>query len=280
MVDWHLYVPQSRMGIDDLVLRARTAEASGFDGVAFLDHLETPMAPDSPIWEAMTIATWVAARTDRLRIGHLVLCDPFRSPAVLAKQAVTLAEASGGRFDLGLGSGSMPDELAKFGFGTATGVERVAALEQTLIALRRYWDGDDGAQQPRPSQPIPVLLGGRGPRMLELVRRHADWWNLPATYVNELPKLLPAIGTARASVQQMVGFIGKDADAEAVADKSRRRWGHLGPGLVCGRAEELIDHFARLRDQGAQRFYVWFADFGAPESIAEFGESVIREFPN
>ena len=280
MVEWHLYIPQSRMGIDDLVLRARTAEASGFDGVAFLDHLETPMAPDSPIWEAMTIATWVAARTERLRIGHLVLCDPFRSPAVLAKQAVTLAEASGGRFDLGLGSGSMPDELAKFGFGTATGKERVAALEQTLIALKHYWDGDDGAQQPRPSQPIPVLLGGRGPRMLELVRRHADWWNLPATYVDELPKLLPAIGTARASVQQMVGFIGKNADAEAVTDKSRRRWGHLGPGLVCGRADELIDYFGRLRDQGAQRFYVWFADFGAPESIAEFGESVIREFPN
>ncbi|MBI3689200.1 MAG: LLM class flavin-dependent oxidoreductase, partial [Mycolicibacterium aromaticivorans] len=44
MVDWHLYIPQSRMGIDDLVVRARTAEASGFDGVAFLDHLETPMA--------------------------------------------------------------------------------------------------------------------------------------------------------------------------------------------------------------------------------------------
>ena len=196
------------------------------------------MAPASPIWEAMTTATWVAARTERLRIGHLVLCDPFRAPAVLAKQAVTLAEASGGRFDLGLGSGSMPDELAKFGFGTATGKERVAALEQTLIALRNYWDGD-AAQQPQPSQRIPVLLGGRGPRMLELVRDHADWWNLPATYVDDLPTLLPAIGNARASVQQMVGFIGRDADAEAVTDKSRRRWGHLGPGLVCGRADEL-----------------------------------------
>jgi alkanesulfonate monooxygenase SsuD/methylene tetrahydromethanopterin reductase-like flavin-dependent oxidoreductase (luciferase family) len=279
MVEWHLYIPQSRMGIDDLVLRARTAEASGFDGVAFLDHLETPMAPASPIWEAMTTATWVAARTESLRIGHLVLCDPFRAPAVLAKQAVTLAEASGGRFDLGLGSGSMPDELAKFGFGTATGKQRVAALEQTLIALKGYWAGDD-AQQPQPSRPIPLLLGGRGPRMLELVRQYADWWNLPATYVQELPKLLPAIGAARASVQQMVGFIGRNADGDDVADKSLRRWGHLGPGLVCGRADELIAYFARLRDQGAQRFYIWFADFGAPESIAEFGETVIAAFPN
>jgi hypothetical protein len=116
--------------------------------------------------------------------------------------------------------------------------------------------------------------------MLELVRQYADWWNLPATYVGELPKLLPTIGTARASVQQMVGFVGRDADADAVADKSRRRWGHLGPGLVCGRANELIEYFTTLRDQGAQRFYVWFADFGSPESIAEFGETVIGEFGN
>ena|SRR5271157_3700637 len=95
MVEWFLFVPQSRLGLDDLVARAQAAEASGFDGVALLDHLETPMAPDSPIWEAMTAATWVAARTERLTIGHLVLCDAFRHPAVLAKQAVTLAEASG-----------------------------------------------------------------------------------------------------------------------------------------------------------------------------------------
>ena len=95
MAEWFLYVPQSRQGLDDLVLKARTAETAGFDGIAFLDHLETPMAPASPIWEAMTVATWVAAHTERLKIGHLVLCDAFRHPAVLAKQTVTLAEASG-----------------------------------------------------------------------------------------------------------------------------------------------------------------------------------------
>ena len=71
------------------------AEASGFDGIAFIDHLEAPGQPDENIWEAMGIATWVAAKTERLRIGHLVLCDAFRHPAVLAKQAVTLSDASG-----------------------------------------------------------------------------------------------------------------------------------------------------------------------------------------
>ena len=59
MVGWVLYVPRSRQGIDDLVAKARAAEAAGFDGVALLDHLERPMAPATPIWEAMT-AAWVS----------------------------------------------------------------------------------------------------------------------------------------------------------------------------------------------------------------------------
>lgn len=282
MPEWFLFLPQSRMGVDDLVARAQAAEASGFDGVAFLDHLETPMAPDSPIWEAMTVATWVAAKTERLRIGHLVLCDAFRAPAVLAKQAVTLAEASGGRFELGLGSGSMPDELAKFGFGTASAAERVAGLERTLAALKEYWGAGENTgrtQVPTPARPIPILLGGKGPRMLELVRNYADWWNLPATHVDQLSKLLPSIGPARASVQQMVAFVRAASDRNVVMEKSRRRFGYLGPGLVCGDAGELVEYFTELAQQGAQRFYVWFADFAPPDSIREFGESVISAYP-
>ncbi|MEZ0383095.1 LLM class flavin-dependent oxidoreductase [Mycobacterium sp. pW045] len=275
MAEWFLFLPQSRLSIDDIVLRARTAEASGFDGLAFLDHLETPMAPDAPVWEAMTIATWVAAHTERLRIGHLVLCDAFRHAAVLAKQAVTLAEATGGRFELGLGSGSMPDELARFGLGEPTAGGRVTALAQTVAALKRYWSGGEDTQLPTPSSPIPLLLAGRGPRMLKLVAQHADWWNLPATHVNELPQLVDKIGSARASVQQMVGFVGDGADAEAVIGKARRRFSQLGPGLVCGGADELVAYFTGLRDHGAQRFYVWFSDFAAPETIAEFGKQVV-----
>src|SRR5882757_239916 len=132
MTEWFLFLPQVRMGIPDIVERARAAEASGFDGIAFIDHLEPPGATDQSIWEAMTVATWVAARTERMKIGHLVLCDAFRHPAVLAKEAVTLAEASGGRFELGLGSGSMPKELAKFGLRSGDAVHRIERLDQDL----------------------------------------------------------------------------------------------------------------------------------------------------
>lgn len=276
MTEWFLYLPQIRIELAELVSRVQVAEASGFDGVAFLDHLDTPMAPTTRLWEAMTVATWVAARTERIKIGHVVLCDAFRHPAVLAKQATTLAEASGGRFELGLGSGSVPDELVKYGIATAGPRQRVDALGETLAALREYW-GIEGerAQTPAPSRPIPLVLGGVGPRMLELTRRYADWWNLPATHVHKLPELLPSIGSARASVQQMVGFARRDQDVAAVSETAQRRFGHLGSGLVCGDAATLAEHFRMLEGQGAQRFYVWFADFAEPASIAEFAETVI-----
>lgn len=277
MSEWFLFLPQVRLGVDDIVERARVAEDSGFDGIAFIDHLEAPGATHQSIWEAMTVATWVAARTERLRIGHLVLCDAFRHPAVLAKQAVTLSAASGGRFELGLGSGSWPQEFERFGVETGDAAARVRRLGENLALLQRYWDGDDDrTQTPRPDRPIPLVLGGTGKRMMELVRAHADWWNIPSHQLDRLPALLPTVGSARVSLQQMVGFVGGGADRSAVTERSTRLFGHLGGGLVCGDAAELTAHFAGLSAQGVERFYVWFADFAAPQTISEFAETVIN----
>jgi alkanesulfonate monooxygenase SsuD/methylene tetrahydromethanopterin reductase-like flavin-dependent oxidoreductase (luciferase family) len=284
MVEWYLFLPQLRLSAADIAERARHAEADGFDGMAFIDHLEAPGLPDENIWEAMGIATWVAAKTKRLRIGHLVLCDAFRHPAVLAKQAVTLSDASDGRFELGLGAGSWPAEFTRFGVGQQDPVARVEQLERHLGLIRQYWGDEAGtgeaAQAPRRSHPIPLVLGGTGRRMMELVRKYADWWNLPANHIDKLAKLAPAAGTARVSIQQMVGFVRSGTDPDTVRDVSTRRFGNLGSGLVCGDADELIGHFAGLAAQRVERFYVWFSDFAAPDTLHEFGESVIKAFPN
>ncbi|MBW0013447.1 LLM class flavin-dependent oxidoreductase [Mycobacterium sp.] len=280
MVEWYLFLPQVRLSAAHITERARHAEASGFDGIAFIDHLEAPGLPDESIWEAMAIATWVAAKTERLRIGHLVLCDAFRHPAVLAKQAVTLSDASEGRFDLGLGAGSWPAEFTRFEVGQQNPVARVEQLGRHLALIRQYWGDDESgpSQLPKRSHPIPLVLGGSGPRMMELVRTYADWWNLQANHIDRLPELAPKAGTARVSVQQMVGYVSADGDPQAVRVVSTRRFGNLGPGLVCGDADELIAHFAGLAAQRVERFYVWFADFAAPDSLREFGESVIKAF--
>ena len=283
MADWYLFLPQVRVPVGDIVERARQAEASGFTGIAFIDHLEAPGLPAESIWEAMGIATWVAAKTERLKIGHLVLCDAFRHPAVLAKQAVTLSEASDGRFELGLGTGSWPAELTRFDVGQQDPLARVKQLERNLDLMNQYWGrGGDGAdsQSPLPTHHIPLILGGTGRRMMELVRRHADWWNIPANHVDRLAELAPAAGSARVSIQQMVGFIRKNSDPAKVREVSGRRFGNLGSGLMCGDADELSGHFGHLSGQGVERFYVWFSDFAAPESLHEFGETVIKTFPH
>jgi alkanesulfonate monooxygenase SsuD/methylene tetrahydromethanopterin reductase-like flavin-dependent oxidoreductase (luciferase family) len=282
MTEWFLFLPQVRLEIGDLVGRARVAEAAGFDGIAFIDHLEAPGATHQGIWEAMTIATWVAARTERLRIGHLVLCDAFRHPAVLAKQAVTLSAACDGRFELGLGSGSWPQEFTRFGIdGGDDAAARTDRFERDLALLHEYWGADsDGAEEraqlPQPAHEIPLVIGGTGRRTMRLVRQYADWWNIPSHQLDRLPELLPTVGRARASLQQMVGFVGRDADRAAVTERSTRLFGHLGSGLVCGDAAALADHFAGLAAQGIERFYVWFADFAAPQTISEFAETVMK----
>src|SRR6195952_880327 len=279
MAEWFLFLPQVRLESPHIVERARAAETAGFDGIALIDHLEPPGAAHQGIWEAMTVATWVAAHTERLRIGHLVLCDAFRQPAVLAKEAVTLAAASGNRFELGLGWGSWPQEFDRFGLADGDAPPpRVARWARTLGLIRQYWgeaDPEGVIQEPRPQQRIPLVLGGTGKKTMDLVRRYADWWNVPSHQLDRLPGLLPTVGEVGVSVQQMGGFSGADANRDEVTAVSTRRFGHLGSGLVCGNAAELVEHFAALSAQGVGRFYVWFADFAPPATLAEFAETVI-----
>jgi alkanesulfonate monooxygenase SsuD/methylene tetrahydromethanopterin reductase-like flavin-dependent oxidoreductase (luciferase family) len=222
-----------------------------------------------------------------------VLCDAFRQPAVLAKEAVTLAEASGDRFELDLGWGSWPQEFDRYGVDDGDDPPaRVARLGRSIESIRQYWgegDADGVIQEPRPDRRIPLVLGGTGKKTMELVRRYADWWNVPSHQLDRLPALLSTVGDVRVSVQQMVGFVAHAADRAEVTALSTRRFGHLGSGLVCGDARELVDHFAGLSAQGVERFYVWFADFAPPATLAEFAENVIashtehfqpRQFPH
>lgn len=279
MAEWFLFLPQMRFGIDAIVARANAAESAGFDGIAFIDHLEPPAATDQGIWEAMTVATWVAAHTERLRIGHLVLCDAFRHPAVLAKQAVTLSTASAGRFELGLGSGSWTPEFTRFGLPDGTDAKaRAARLARDITIIRDCWgcDGEtEQTQKPLPAHHIPLLLGGIGKTTMALTRDYADWWNIPSHQLDRLDEMSARVGSAQVSLQQMVGFVPAGADGAAIAETSKRRFGYLGSGLVCGDAAAMIDHFSALADKGVARFYVWFSDFAPPETLHEFADTVI-----
>ena len=276
-----------RLGIDAVVERAVVAERSGFTGIAFMDHLAPPMAETQPMYEAMTLATWVAARTERLIVSHLVLCNALRHPAVLARQAVTLDHASGGRFELGIGSGSVPDELVTYGVTADGPGARVSRLGETLELFERLWSGEpvqfDGeffqldcpGQVPVPLSEIPIVIGAGRPRMLALVERYATWWNLQLDQLARLEQLQPQVGDARISIQQMVAFVPDEARRAEVEATAARRFGTMGGGLVAGSAAELVEHFSAMHERGVERFYVWFADFAATETLEAFGAEVI-----
>ncbi|GAA2401759.1 LLM class flavin-dependent oxidoreductase [Actinomadura vinacea] len=286
--EFHLYLPQMRMPMEEIVARAGAAERAGFAGMALMDHLEPPGAPGTPMFEAVVTATWLAARTERLTVGHLVLCDAFRHPAVLAKQAVTLDHASGGRFELGLGWGSVAAEIEAYGTGDVAAKVRVARLAETLEVLRRLWSGErvdyegtyhtlrDVCALPAPLGRIPILIGGTGPRTLELVAAYADWWNLPVDTLGRLEELRPRAGAARVSVQQFVTFVAPGADRDEVVGTARRRFGGMAgeTGMATGSARELTAHFRTLADRGVERFYVWFTDFARPATLEAFGEVI------
>ncbi len=287
-MQFHLFLPQMRMSVDDLVDRARAAEAAGFTGIALMDHLAPPLALDKPMWEAMTAATWLAARTDRLQVGHLVLCDAFRHPAVLARQAATLDHASGGRFELGIGSGSTPEELGVFGLPGGSARERIDRLGETLAILRALWSGEvvdldgptielQGARQlPLPTRRIPIVVGGTGRRTMELVARYADWWNVPVHELDRLEDLREHAGDARTSVQVAVTYVPPGADRDEVLAGAQQRFGWMQRSArLVGSGPELVEGFAALADRGVDRAYTWFTDFAPPEVLEAFGAEVV-----
>jgi len=287
-VQFHLYLPQLRMSLDRLVASAQAAESAGFAGIAGMDHLAPPGAEQHSMYEAMVTNTWLAAHTEHITVGSLVLCDAFHHPAVLARQAVSLDHASGGRFELGIGWGSWADDFFRFGVEPPEPAARVRRLRETLEVLKALWSGEtvdyDGAfhhlrgarQVPAPVDKIPIVIGGTGPKTLALVREYADWWNVPVTQLDLLERSRSLAGDARVSIQQTVAYVGRDADRDTVAGEAARRFRHMTP--VLGTGPELVDHFGRLSEQGVERVYTWFSDFAPPETLAAFGTEVIGVF--
>ncbi|HKG56573.1 MAG TPA: LLM class flavin-dependent oxidoreductase [Candidatus Limnocylindrales bacterium] len=174
----------------EIVGMARQAEAIGLDSVWLGEHLLYRFADGSTRgpWEAWTLLAALAAATTRIRLGPLVACTSFHNPALLAKQADTLDEISGGRFVLGLGAGWNETEFRAFGFPFDHRVDR---FEEAFTIIRtllrdgeidfegRYYSARDCELRPRGPTPggPPVMIGSNGDRMLRITAAHVDAWN-------------------------------------------------------------------------------------------------------
>jgi alkanesulfonate monooxygenase SsuD/methylene tetrahydromethanopterin reductase-like flavin-dependent oxidoreductase (luciferase family) len=283
-LEFWLYLPQMRLSLDQMVERARTAEEAGFDGIAGMDHMAPPLAESQPMFEAMISTTWLAAHTSRLSVGSLVLCDSFRHPAQLAREAVTLDHASGGRFELGIGWGSVTREFDIFGVGSTESRFRVSRLKESLDIITALWRGEpfdhegehfmlhSAQQRPTPLGRIPIVIGGAGKKTMELVATYADWWNLHIGILDRYDEMRSRAGRARPSLQLQTALIASEDGREEIIATAQRRFGQ---NIVAGSPSELVDYFGSLTERGIERIYVWFTDFAPPETVAAFGASVI-----
>jgi probable F420-dependent oxidoreductase len=174
----------------ELVAMARRAEELGFDSVWVGDHLLYRFADgtSSGPWEAWTSLAGLAAATTRIQLGPLVACTAFHSPQMLAKQAATVDEISGGRLVLGLGAGWNETEFRAFGIPYDHRISRFAEAFTIIRTLLRdgqidfdgeYYTARDCELLPRPTRPggPPLLIGSTGERMLAISAPYVDAWN-------------------------------------------------------------------------------------------------------
>lgn len=169
---------------------ALLAEEQGFDSVWVYDHLlyRFPEQPVMGNWEGWTIFSALCEATQRVELGQLVMCAPWRNPALLAKMAETADEVSNGRVILGIGAGWHQPEFDAFGYPFNNlgdqfqeAIEIIAPLirDGKVDASGTYFSAPDCEIRPRGPRAggLPIHVAARGPRMLRLTAKHADGWN-------------------------------------------------------------------------------------------------------
>ena len=245
----------ARRAWDRTVAVARQAERLGFESVWVFDHFQTEPEPtDELTFESFTTLAALAASTERVRLGQVVICTAFRNPALTAKMIGTLDVISGGRMELGIGAGWKEDEWRAYGYGFPDTKARLATLADHLEVITRMLgpgratfagthasvadaiNVPRGLQEPR----VPIMVGGNGPKVTwRLAARFADELNLDWLSPDEIHEAKPVIASRCEE-------IGRDpASLRLSVNISRYVLGEAGASRI-----ELL---AAYRDVGVDR---------------------------
>ncbi|GFG49743.1 LLM class flavin-dependent oxidoreductase [Mycolicibacterium agri] len=300
-----VYLPQMGFTFPEILHRAHRCEELGIDSLWLYDHLYAPGAPDYPSLEAWTLATALLSRTERIEVGHMVLCNQFRHPAVLAKMAATLDQISAGRLQLGIGSGSIQDEHDRVGLEWGTFVQRSGRLGETLEILHQAFADEridlagkhftirdmpvkpGAARAPRP----PIVVGGVGEKYtLPLVARYADVWNVPTYALGELDRKISVLRDICAdvgrdpddivlSVEAVMALAPNDAALPSVRQLAEKRFGipafGLHEGGLIGTPPAIVDRLHELQEMGFGQIVLFTHDRGSDETLDLFASQVI-----
>ncbi len=269
--------PNLQQSWADVLAIVRYAEKTGWDGAYVADHFMGDDggfgAVETPTLEATAALAALATVTSKLRLGSLVFGATYRHPAVLAKWAATLDQISTGRFVLGVGAGWQINEHEQYGIELPLVRERVDRFAETCEVLNallrterttfagRWFQLDDAVCEPKPvQQPLPLLVGGKGDRMLGIAARYADEWNMwsfPDTIAERgaaLDRACEKIGRDPAEISwstQALVMLTDDAEA------ARRLVDAVAPRpAVAGTAAQVAEVVAGWRDAGVAEVIV------------------------
>lgn len=293
---------------ETLITIGRTAEQVGFRALWVMDHFrQIPQVGRAwdPMLEAYTTLAYLAASTERLRLGTLVTNVEHRNVGLLAKIIATLDVLSNGRAECGLGAGWFSAEQAAYGYPVNPDRVRLDTLEDALRALPVLWGPGSKSYEgrtlsipeamayPRPVQdPVPILVGGGGERRtLRLAAQHADACNFLGTDPDTVAHKIAVVG--RHCVD-----IGRDPDSLTVTTLNpliHATTGRELHGLVeamrpanqsadafaaanhAATTAEHVDRFGRLHAMGVNRICVGLVGMTGPEAVERFG-AVIDQF--
>jgi F420-dependent oxidoreductase-like protein len=300
--------PQQGFSYDDQLAFARSAEKHGLDGFFRSDHY-LRMGEGDPRpgpTDAWTTLAGLGRETSRIRLGTLVSSVTYRVPGILAIQVAQVDAMSGGRAELGLGTGWFEREHAAYGIPFPA--KRFDLLEEQLAIVTGLWatpdaetftfEGehyrlDEAPALPKPAQErVPVIVGGGGPkRTPALAARYATEFNIGFVAEDVVAEKFAVVRAAcedidrdPASLKLSVALptiVGAD-DAEierrlAAIGQSREQFDN-GANII-GTPDEVIEKVGRLRDLGASRVYFQLLDLRDVDHADQIGTDVVPHLP-
>ncbi|MCS5723994.1 LLM class F420-dependent oxidoreductase [Herbiconiux sp. CPCC 203407] len=305
-MDFRIFTePQQGATYDDLLAVARATEELGFDAFFRSDHY-LRMGDGDPgpgPTDAWTTLAGLARETSRIRLGTLVSSVTYRYPGILAIQVAQVDQMSGGRVELGLGTGWFDEEHRAYGIPFPP--KRFDLLEEQLEIVTSLWATEPGETYsfqgehyslenspalPKPVQsPLPVIVGGKGAKRTPLLAaRFASEFNVPFPDPGTLPGLFENVrrscselGRDPDDIVYSAAFVAaagaSEAEFTARASAIGREPAELRVNGLAGTAAEVVDKLGALREQGVERVYLQMLDLHDLDHLDFFAREVIPQ---
>ncbi|WP_327041663.1 LLM class F420-dependent oxidoreductase [Micromonospora ureilytica] len=300
--------PQQGASYDQLLAVARCAEDAGYGAFFRSDHylMMGDVSGEPGPTDAWTTLAGLARDTSRIRLGTLMTAATFRLPGPLAITVAQVDQMSGGRVELGIGTGWYAEEHSAYGIPFPPLAERFDRLEEQLAVITGLWSTPPGqrfdhdgryypvrdspalpkpVQQPRP----PILLGGTGPkRTPRLAARYADEFNLPFASVPDTAAQFDRVRAACVEIGRdpaemvwsnaLVLCCGRD-DAEVArrAAAIGREPDELRANGLAGTPAEVLDTIGRYAEIGSERLYLQVLDLSDLEHLELVASEVMAK---